>query len=300
MIRQETNNMNTSNLVWIILFSLLIILSVISNTVHLISSLVRRQFNLPHLLLATFFLINLLEYALLVLDFSLGHDSHYPYGEVACAAQQLLKHASSLLTASVVVLFSRVTLSDHQRLSPPVKLFLSLATLVGLITLLLPSIFFSDVGIYHDNNTSYCVIDLSGVANRMGLDIQIVTALYFVLYKSVLPYWLPLFLTAIPLVKIIKRIKFSDDKYFSHSLYLTIVISYFVFNLPLAILELTRHIFPDLQSWTLQVLSSLFLLLSFFFHIFRPVACLVLRSDNCQSLKVGGYRQVDSAGEQSA
>jgi len=298
MIRQESKTTHTSSLVWIILFSLLIILSVISNTVHLISSLLRRQFNLPHLLLAAFFLINLLDYALLVLELSVDHDGQYPYGEVACAAQQLLKHASPLLTASAIVLFSEVTLSDHQRSLWATRI-LSLLGLTVLLTLLLPSIFYSEIQIY-ENNTSFCLIDLSGVGNKMGLDIKtqhIVTALYFILYKSVLPFWLPLFLTAIPLVKMIKRIKFSDDKYFSQSLHLTILISFFVFNLPLAILELTRHISPHLQSWTLQVLNSLFILLTFFFHIFRPVACLVLRSENCPKT---GYQQVDNPGEQSA
>lgn len=172
-----------------------------------------------------------------------------------------------------------------------------------LILLLLPSLLFAEIAVY-SSTTRYCVIDLSGLANRVGLDINsqhILTALYFILYKSVLPYWVPLSLTILPVVKMMKKINFSDDKYFSQSLSLTIVTSFFVFNLPLAILEVTRHahsLSQHHQAWTIQVLQSLFLLLSFFYHIFRPVACLVLNSS--EIVKIGGYQHVQTGGDQSA
>merc|ERR1711953_758366 len=281
------NNLNSS-MVWIILFSLLILLSIITNTAHLVSSLARRQFTLPQLVLASFFLLNLLDYGLLVFEFSLTEENHFPYSEHACAVYQLLHHCSALLTATALLTFSRLTMRGPEQLLQPNKthnlrrISLALTVAVLLTALLLPSVLFSEIAVY-PSTARYCVINLSGLATRVGLDINILTGLYFILYKSVLLYWVPLALTVLPVVKMMKKINFSDDKYFSQSLNLTIVTSFFVFNLPLALLELTRHALISShsghhQAWTIQVLQSLFLLLSFFYHIFRPVACLVLNS----------------------
>merc|ERR1711953_1042804 len=304
------NNLNSS-MVWIILFSLLILLSIITNTAHLVSSLARRQFTLPQLVLASFFLLNLLDYGLLVFEFSLTEENHFPYSEHACAVYQLLHHCSALLTATALLTFSRLTMRGPEQLLQPNKthnlrrISLALTVAVLLLLLLLPSVLFSEIAVY-PSTARYCVIDLSGLASRIGLDInsqQVLTAVYFMLYKSVLPYWVPVALTVLPVVKMMKKINFSDDKYFSQSLNLTIVTSFFVFNLPLALLELTRHALISShsghhQAWTIQVLQSLFLLLSFFYHIFRPVACLVLNSS--EIVKIGGYQQVQPGGEQSA
>merc|ERR1711953_69207 len=304
------NNLNSS-MVWIILFSLLILLSIITNTAHLVSSLARRQFTLPQLVLASFFLLNLLDYGLLVFEFSLTEENHFPYSEHACAVYQLLHHCSALLTATALLTFSRLTMRGPEQLLQPNKthnlrrISLALTVAVLLLLLLLPSVLFSEIAVY-PSTARYCVIDLSGLASRIGLDINsqhVLTAVYFMLYKSVLPYWVPLALTVLPVVKMMKKINFSDDKYFSQSLNLTIVTSFFVFNLPLALLELTRHALISShsghhQAWTMQVLQSLFLLLSFFYHIFRPVACLVLNSS--EIVKIGGYQQVQPGGEQSA
>merc|ERR1711953_1631502 len=267
------NNLNSS-MVWIILFSLLILLSIITNTAHLVSSLARRQFTLPQLVLASFFLLNLLDYGLLVFEFSLTEENHFPYSEHACAVYQLLHHCSALLTATALLTFSRLTMRGPEQLLQPNKthnlrrISLALAVAVLLLLLLLPSVLFSEIAVY-PSTARYCVIDLSGLASRIGLDInsqQVLTAVYFMLYKSVLPYWVPLALTVLPVVKMMKKINFSDDKYFSQSLNLTIVTSFFVINLPLALLELTRHALISShsghhQAWTIQVLQSLFLLL---------------------------------------
>merc|ERR1711953_881311 len=304
------NNLNSS-MVWIILFSLLILLSIITNTAHLVSSLARRQFTLPQLVLASFFLLNLLDYGLLVFEFSLTEENHFPYSEHACAVYQLLHHCSALLTATALLTFSRLTMRGPEQLLQPNKthnlrsISLALAVAALLLLLLLLSVLFSEIAVY-PSTARYCVIDLSGLASRIGLDINsqhVLTAVYFMLFKSVLPYWVPLALTVLPVVKMMKKINFSDDKYFSQSLNLTIVTSFFVINLPLALLELTRHALISShsghhQAWTIQVLQSLFLLLSFFYHIFRPVACLVLNSS--EIVKIGGYQQVQPGGEQSA
>jgi len=170
----ETSPGHTSSMVWLILFSLLVILSVISNTAYLISSLLRRQFSLPRLVLATFFLLNLLDYALLAFEFSLGGEDHqhhqFPYSESWCGAYQALQQTSPLLTAAAVVLFSRLTISDSQPVrSNTTRIIISLALAALLTLLILPSIFFSEIAVY-PSTASYCVIDLSGLANKVGLD----------------------------------------------------------------------------------------------------------------------------------
>ena len=313
MIRQDnfshsqpatTDTNHSSSLVWLIMFAFLVTLSIISNTTHLISCLVRRQFSLPRLLIETFFLLNLLDYALLAVEFSLGEESQYPYSEGSCTAYQALQQASPLLTGCALVLYSRLTLSQHQLYSHRTAVLTSLAVAALLSLLLLPSLIFSEVAV-NTSNARYCVIELSGLANMISPDINtkhIVTAVYFLLYKSVLIYWLPLVLTAPDFIRVMQRINFSDDKYLSQSLNLTIVISFFVFNLPLAVLELSRQLCEESEchTWTLQVLASLFRLLSFFFHIFRPLACLILRSDNVETPKISGYQQVQAGGEQPA
>jgi len=289
-----------SNMVWIILFSLIIFISILSNSLYILSNLRRRC--LTHTLLAIFFLINLLDYVLLILEFSFDQKGQFLYSEGFCSLYQFLVQTSPLLTAVTMVYliyqaWGLNCLSSRSSLSTVI-----ISTVTLILVMLMPSIFFSEIAVY-PSTASYCVIDLSGLANKVGLDINthhVVTAIYFILYKSILTYWTPLLLTAVPLIKMMQKINFSDDKYFSQSLNLTIVISFFVFNLPLAILEVSRHTCDQSQTWTVQVLSSLFLLLSFFFHIFRPVACLVLRSDNLESLKTSGYHQVETVGEQSA
>ena len=293
-----------SNMVWIILFSLVIFISILSNSLYIFSNLKRRC--LTHTLLSVFFLINLLDYVLLVLEFSFDQSGQFSYSDSLCSLYQLLVEASPLLTAATLVflVYQAWGLGWLASISSWTTVIGSTLTLITFMLMLMPSVFFSEIAVYPSTAT-YCVIDLSGLANKMGLDVNtqhIVTALYFILYKSVLAYWLPLLLTAIPLVKTLKNINFSDEKYSSQSLSLTVVISFFVFHLPLATLHLTRYSLGQEQgqAWTVQVLHSLFLLLSFFFHIFRPVACLVLSSDGRQTVKTGGYHQVDSQAQLAA
>ena len=106
----------------------------------------------------------------------------------------------------------------------------------------MPSVFFSEIAVYPSTAT-YCVIDLSGLANKMGLDVNtqhIVTALYFILYKSVLGYWIPLLLIAFPLVKLMKMVNTDADKNLKISLSVAVGVSFLIFNLPLASVRAVR------------------------------------------------------------
>ena len=246
MIRQDNTShtsSHTSSMVWLVLFSILIILSVITNTAHTVSILARRQFSLPHLVLATFFLVNLVDYTLLISEFSVSEEHQYPYSQAACTAQQTVQHVTPLLTGTAVIIYSQVTLSPrHTDTARPVRLVISLVLAALLLILLLPSIFFSEIAVYPSTAT-YCVIDLSGLANKMGLDVNtqhIVTALYFILYKSVLAYWIPLLLIAFPLVKLMKMVNTDADKNLKISLSVAVGVSFLIFNLPLASVRAVR------------------------------------------------------------
>merc|ERR1711953_100901 len=283
------NNLNSS-MVWIILFSLLILLSIITNTAHLVSSLARRQFTLPQLVLALFFLLNLLDYGLLVFEFSLTEENHFPYSEHACAVYQLLHHCSALLTATALLTFSRLTMRGPEQLLQPNKthnlrrISLALTVAVLLLLLLVPSVLFSEIAVY-PSTARYCVIDLSGLASRIGLDINsqhVLTAVYFMLYKSVLSYWLPVLLIVLPLVKMMKLVNTDADKNLKISLSVAVGFSFIIFNFPLAAVTAVRQIIlirsapMAYNTYVLDIAESLLKLLSYFYHVFRPLVCLVL------------------------
>ena len=90
-----------SNMVWIILFSLLIFISVLSNSFYIIINIKRRC--LTHTLLSVFFLLNLLDYVLLIIEFSSDDSGQFSHSETWCSLYQLLLQTSPLLTALTVV-----------------------------------------------------------------------------------------------------------------------------------------------------------------------------------------------------
>ena len=80
-----------------------------------------------------------MDYALLVFDFSLAEENHFPYSEHACAVYQLLHHCSPLLTATALLTFSRLTLTcpalhrqtTNNKTERNKKIFLSLVSSTG-------------------------------------------------------------------------------------------------------------------------------------------------------------------------
>merc|ERR1712142_999382 len=175
-------------MVWIILFSLVIFISILSNSLYILSSSSSRS--LTHTLLSLLFLINLLDYFLLILEFSFDQSGQFSYSECLCSLFQFLQQASPLLTSAILLylIYQASGLRCLNNISSLSKVIGSTLTLIAMM--LLPSVFFSEIAVY-PSTASFCVIDLSGVGNKMGLDINtqhIVTALYFILYKSVLSY----------------------------------------------------------------------------------------------------------------
>lgn len=89
---QEQEKM--SGLVWILLFSILIGLSLITNSLYIVAVAANpRKRTVPHILVCLFFLVNLVDYGLLIFEFTLGLSHQYPYSESSCHLYEYLLEA---------------------------------------------------------------------------------------------------------------------------------------------------------------------------------------------------------------
>merc|ERR1711990_1153058 len=261
---------SSSSLVWVILFSLLILASVTLNTIFILAVILSRQWTSTHLLIIGFFLVNLLDYALLLFEFSLGPTLRFVYSEGACSLHQLLLQAAPLLTA---------------------------ATFILLILSSLPSLAFSGLALY-PSGARHCVLDLGGVGAGMGLptsDLQLPTAIYYLVLRALLPYWVPLLMLPI----LWKRLNSKLGSSALISLPVTVAFSHAIFLAPLALVLTARYLLAASQlpltsraSFTLDVLSSLALLISYFLYLFRPLTALVLEPSLRSSLTASPYLPV--------
>ena len=86
----ESSGGESSSLIWLVLFSGMIVLSLLVNFLFFSALVCSRKLSRTHLFLFLFFLINLVEYVLLVFEFSLGPDIHFPYREASCSLYQVL------------------------------------------------------------------------------------------------------------------------------------------------------------------------------------------------------------------
>ena len=94
-----------SSLIWIVLFWILMLLSMVTNTVYVTTVFTcKRKLTTSHLLLCFFFLINLVDYGLLIFEFSLGPGSQYPYSDGSCSFYQFLLQGSPLLSSGTLLL----------------------------------------------------------------------------------------------------------------------------------------------------------------------------------------------------
>jgi len=274
-----------SSMVWVVLFSVLILLSLAANLALVLAVLSnRRKRTKVHLLISLLFLVNLSEYSLLLLEFSQGVSSHFPWSEWSCSAYQLVLESNPLFYAAILA-----AILYHARGKSSLSLLLSLLLLIVLVLFIsLPTILFSGLALY-PTGARFCVMDLSGVGAMVGLEPaerQTVTALYYMLYRSVLPYFLPLCIMAPQLKHLYSRINGPDDKNSTISLALAVISSYFVFYSCYSVTVFIRHgvevsliSISARNSWLLAVLQSLFTLLATFQHVFRPLLCFVLDID---------------------
>ena len=101
----ESSGEESSSLIWLVLFSGMILLSLLVNILFFSALVCSRKLSKTHLFLILFFLINLVEYVLIVFEFSLGSASHFPYSEASCSLYQVLLQGNPLLRSGVLILF---------------------------------------------------------------------------------------------------------------------------------------------------------------------------------------------------
>lgn len=285
---QSSNDGESSSVIWVILFTLVMILSVLSNIIYLVS-LATRKVTTTRILISCFFVINLLDYSLIIFEFSLGPDNQFSYTDMSCALYQVLLQLSPLLTsASLLLLVLQASLSSSRLFSSASSILVAvMASLAMILLLTVPTLLFSEVAVY-PSSARHCVVDMSGVGASLGLDItrqHITTAIYNMVYRAGLTFWLPVLVILVPLVRLVRMVNTEVDTDLRISLSLAVAASFIVFYFPFATVTTVRQVFliqsPPMaykEKYLMDVMESLFKLLSFFFHIFRPLVCLVLET----------------------
>merc|ERR1712142_20066 len=301
-----------SSAVWLVLFFVVISLSIIVNTVYTASLLFKRNLSMVHFILAFFFLINLLDYSLLIFEFYADPGSHYPYSETSCTFYQFILQGKSLLCACTLIFLVYHTFIST--LPPPQYLPLNISSLfvllliITLIILSVPSLLFSRLAVYPDA-AQYCIMDLSSLSTMTGSETgghHALTAICFLTYKSMLTYWIPLLLIVFPIAKLTKLVNTLADKQFIITITIAVSVSFLVFHFPLAATVITREFITIFNisvssstKWTINVFHSLSLLISYFFHVFRPLVCLVVDQDSIPNLCRRRYRQVEKGAQEN-
>jgi hypothetical protein len=242
-IMYERTPESSSSLIWLVLFSGVIVLSLLINIIFFSALVCSRKMSKTHLFLFLFFMINLVEYVLLVFEFSLGPASHFPYSEASCSLYQVMLQANPLLRSGVLILFVHQAYSAIFATHPHFIRLFSLLVLT-LLFLSLPSLLYSCLAIY-PSGARHCVMDLGGVAVWVGMPMerqQTTTAFYYLVVKPILSYFLPLCLLTAPLVKMGKLVNTTMDDQFNITLTITFTICYGVFHLPHATTMFVRYV----------------------------------------------------------
>lgn len=288
-VSSQQGEAQLSSTVWIILFFILMFLSVVTNTIYVVSIVKRGKRISPiHVLLSSFFLINLVDYLLLVFEFYLGPDSNYPFSDLACAFYQFAVQGNPLLYIGAILLlvyqtYTSATQTQDTQTHSLQHLFCQfLIVIISTVFLCIPSILYSKVHT-HSNASHHCVVDLSSSDEDQSYVDNALTGLFLLIFKAVLPFWLPLAMISVPIIRMIKMDKIVVDKQLDVTMAITVTVSFVVFHLPYFSVVFARHVLTIINlsttsynMWVMNVLQSFFLLISFFFHIFRPMVYLLL------------------------
>jgi len=113
---------------------------------------------------------------------------------------------------------------------------------------------------------------------------QLILCLYYLIYSSILTFWLPLMISIVPAIRLIRDK--NRDKHPEVSVVLSTVSSFFIFYVFHATLVFGRH-FYDISGheisaynlWMVKVGQSLLLLIAYFWNFLRPALALSLDPD---------------------
>ena len=229
-----------SNLVWLILFSAVILLSLVTNSIHILGVILSRRLSSLNGLLMLIFVNNILDYSVLAFQFFLGPDNQFPFANQTCAVYQALDQTNSILSSFYLALYC---LSSTHLESKPSQILSSLllGTVIAIL-LAVPTLLFSEVAVY-PSSARHCVVDMSGVGASLGLDItrqHITTAIYNMVYRAGLTFWLPVLVILVPLVRLVRMVNTEVDTDLRISLSLAVAASFIVFYFPLATVTTVR------------------------------------------------------------
>jgi len=295
--------------VWVVLFGLVMTLSILANLVLVISVLQmkKKRQNLVYLLLILLFLVNLVDYGLLIFEFSLGLEHEYPHGQAPCAVYQTVSKGNPIVQALVILLLvfyaanqyadpkSRDCGGASHRLSTPALIGLFLGGLTVLYGLLaLPTAAFAKIVIVEDKR--YCEIEVGQGQKEISV--------YYLVYSAILSYWLPLLLSITPMIRLAKVA--NSDKYPEVTVVLATVSSFFLFYSLHGCIVLVRHSLDAVgisldthHSWMIKVGQSLLWLVAYFWHVTRPLLAFLMDPE----LKIKGcccqppYDLVETGGQ---
>lgn len=274
--------------VWVVLFGMVMAFSIMANV--MLCCLVlpnKRKHNVVYAFLLALFGLNLVDYGLLIFDFSLGLDHQYPHQEGACQVYQAVSKGNPIIQAVIIVLmvfyaafhYNASSSNSCSRYDVVAFLGLSLAALMVLYGLLaLPTVTFAKI-VGDTDGKRYCEIDLDFTPNKQR-DIS----LYYLVYSSILSYWLPLLVCVPPMIRLAKLT--NNDKYPEVTVVLATASSFFIFYLLYASIVLVRHsmdamgmVLDDHHSWMIKVAQSLLCLVAFFWHATRPLLAILMDHD---------------------
>ena len=139
------------------------------------------------------FLFNVIEYALLSFEFSLGIEHHFPYSDGVCTLYQISLRTVPILQGASVVLLLVLTLTSYYRPTSRggsssrydalwAVLFL---TVLGCV-LSVPTAMFARVMPYEGER--FCTVDFRSHNAAVSA--------YYIIYSAVLSYWVPLLVSA--------------------------------------------------------------------------------------------------------
>lgn len=179
---EVTDSSTLGGWVWIALFGLLMLLSLLANVAFIFSvsqSKKKQSTALVYFLHVLLFAINLMEYCILIFDFSRGLEHQYAYGQVACAFYQATAKSLPILQAAIVVIMLFVV---HNKFNTWLCSALITTGLLGLFaTLAIVTGYFSDI--VNVDGKRYCEIEVSGHQQEISI---------YYLVHCILSYWLPL------------------------------------------------------------------------------------------------------------
>jgi len=279
---RDANHMSegsASDTVWILLFALILAISAVLNITYIISIVItKNNMTVLRLLISHFFLYNILEYVALILEnVSVNGELLLSPSRSVCHLYEILSIAAGYLnTGTLLLLLSFATNSKCGASVASVIKATSLMALMVIVTLGSLAIF--------PGNEAICPADRTmSIQNTLMEKLSLQRYVYIRFSEAIFAFWLPLVIL-IPLIgKLMTRQDSEFKKPHEYDLIIVLLLSYGVFNMPKYIILSIRCVllmnFTEMsisEEWHLQVLSSLSLVISFFWHLFRPSACLLL------------------------